>query len=150
MMEVGDRGFQHLPRDLANVKALKKKKKKKKKTSKRKVKGMPQSQTAALPRHQEEKETDIQTSTNRTNVRKALRLVLSSPSEATMFDRYYCIKLENICYISRYFLHYFVSLFHRCLANAISTDYARSRAGSTYLVTAANLWPWYDHNESCQ
>ena len=38
-------------------------------------------------------------------------------------------KNENICYISRYFLHYFVSLFHRCLANAISTDYVRSRAG---------------------
>ena len=47
----------------------------------------------------------------------------------TMFDRYYCIKIENICYISRYFLHYFVLPFHRCLANAISTDYARSRAG---------------------
>ena len=46
-----------------------------------------------------------------------------------MFDRYYCIKTENICYVSRYFLHYFVSPFHRCLANAISTDYARSRAG---------------------
>ena len=26
----------------------------------------------------------------------------------TMFDHYYCIKTENICYISRYFLHYFV------------------------------------------
>ena len=47
----------------------------------------------------------------------------------TMFDRYYCIKTENICYISRYFLHYFVSPFHRCLANVISTDYARSGAG---------------------
>ena len=47
----------------------------------------------------------------------------------TMFDRYYCIKTENICYISRYFLHYFVSPFHRCLANVISTEYARSRAG---------------------
>ena len=46
-----------------------------------------------------------------------------------MFDRYYCIKTENICYISRYFLHCFVSPFHQCLANAISTDYARSRAG---------------------
>ena len=46
-----------------------------------------------------------------------------------MFDRYYCIKTENICYISRYFLHYFVSPFHRCLANVISTDYARSKAG---------------------
>ena len=46
-----------------------------------------------------------------------------------MFDRYYCITTVNICYISRYFLHYFVSPFHRCLANAISKDYARSRAG---------------------
>ena len=46
----------------------------------------------------------------------------------TMFDRYYCIKTENICYISRYFLHYFVSPFHLCLANEISTDYAPSRA----------------------
>ena len=46
-----------------------------------------------------------------------------------MFDRYYCIKTENIRYISRYFLHYFVSPFHRCLANAISTDFASSRAG---------------------
>ena len=46
-----------------------------------------------------------------------------------MFDRYYCIKTENICYISRYFLYFFVSPFHRCLRNAISTDYACSRAG---------------------
>ena len=38
-----------------------------------------------------------------------------------MFDRYYCINTENICYISCYFLHYFVSPFHWCLANAIST-----------------------------
>ena len=45
-----------------------------------------------------------------------------------MFDRYYCIKTENICYILRYFLHYFVSPFHWCLANVISTDYARSKA----------------------
>ena len=46
-----------------------------------------------------------------------------------MFDPYYCIKTENICYISRYFLHYFVSPVHRCLANVISADYARSGAG---------------------
>ena len=45
----------------------------------------------------------------------------------TMFDRY-CIKTENICYISSYFLHFFVSPFHRYLANAISMDYARTRA----------------------
>ena len=30
---------------------------------------------------------------------------------------------------SRYFLHYFVLPFHRCLANVISMDYAHSRAG---------------------
>ena len=47
----------------------------------------------------------------------------------TMFDRYYCIQTENICYISRYFLHYVVSPFHRCRANAFSTDYACSGAG---------------------
>ena len=47
----------------------------------------------------------------------------------TMFDCYYCIKTENICYISHYFLHFFVLPFHRCLANVISTDYASSRAG---------------------
>ena len=68
--EAGGRGFQHLPKDLANVRALK------------------------------------------NNVRSLL-----------------LHKTENICYISRYFVHYFVSPFHRCLANAISTDYARSRAG---------------------
>ena len=71
--EAEGRGFQHLPRDLANVNALK--------------------------------------------------------IEKIMFDRYYCIKTENICYFSRYFLHYFVSPFHRCRANAISTDYARSGTG---------------------
>ena len=37
-------------------------------------------------------------------------------------------KNENVCYILRYFLHYFVSPFQQCLANAISTDYAHSRA----------------------
>ena len=46
-----------------------------------------------------------------------------------MFDRYYCIKIENIFYISLYFFHYFVLPFYRCLANIITTDYARSRAG---------------------
>ena len=67
--EAGGRGFQYIPRDLANVNALKN------------------------------------------------------------HVRCYCIKAQNICYISRYFLHSFVSTFHRCLANAISTDYARSRVG---------------------
>ena len=46
-----------------------------------------------------------------------------------MFDRFIALKIENICYIARYFLHYSVSPFHRCFANEISTDYARSRAG---------------------
>ena len=59
-----------------------------------------------------------------------------------MFNRYYCIKSATF---RRYFLHYFVLPF----ANAVNTDYARSRAGSTYLVTAAILWPRYRHNESC-
>ena len=51
------------------------------KKGKRKVQGVPQLQTAALPRHQEEGNRQIQTSTNQTNVRKALRVALSSPSE---------------------------------------------------------------------
>ena len=46
-----------------------------------------------------------------------------------MFDRYNYIKIENICYILRYILHYFVSPFHRGCVNAISTYYACSRAG---------------------
>ena len=46
----------------------------------------------------------------------------------TLFDCYYCIKTENIYYILRYFVHYFVTPFHRCLLNLISTDYACSRA----------------------
>ena len=41
---------------------------------------MGQSQAAALPRHQEEKEIDkAKQCSNQTNVRKALRLALSPP-----------------------------------------------------------------------
>ena len=39
----------------------------------------------------------------------------------TMFSCYYCIKSENICYNLRYFLHYFISPFHRC--NKIKSQY---------------------------
>ena len=67
----------------------------------------------------------------------------------TMFGRYYCIKTENICYSSCYFLHYFVSPFHRCLTNAIFTDYARSRAGqytsrndSKSEAPVRSYWKW--------
>ena len=91
--EAGGRSFPHLPRDMANVNALK----------------------------------------------NHVRLPLLH-------------KTENICYILCYFVHYFILPFHRCLANTISTDYARStRLGpdSTHLVTAANLWSRYDHIESC-
>ena len=46
------------------------------KKDRRKVRGVSQLQTAVLPRHQEEEETNkLQTSTTRTNLRKALRLV---------------------------------------------------------------------------
>ena len=71
------------------------------------------------------------------NIRQVPREVLKTEAEGTwrmlmhwknMFDRYYCIKTKNICYISRYFLHYFVSPFHRCLAKAICMDHARSSA----------------------
>ena len=66
-----------------------------------------------------------------------------------MFDRYYCIKTENVCYISRYFLTYFVSPFHRCLVNAISTDYARSRAGQYKSRNGSKSVAPYDNIESC-
>ena len=64
-----------------------------------------------------------------------------------MFGRYYCMKTENICYITRYFLHYFVSPFHRCLANVIPTDYAPSRSeqytsrnGSKSVAPVRSYW----------
>ena len=54
---------------------------------------------------------------------------------------------EKKCHISRYFLHYFFSPFHRCRANAICTDYARSRAeqytsrdGSKSLAPVRAYW----------
>ena len=51
------------------------------------------------------------------------------PGECLMHCAIIAYKTENISYISHYFLHYFVLPFHRCRTNAISTDYARSRAG---------------------
>ena len=60
-----------------------------------------------------------------------------------MFDRYYCIKPENICYISRFFLHCFAF-----------SQMSRERTmlvlgqGSIHLVTAAILWPRYEHIKS--
>ena len=87
--EASGLGFQHLPRDLANVNAL------------------------------------IPVSVFNTS-HGTWRMLMHCK---TMFDCFYCIKTENICYILRYFLHYFVSPSHWCIANAISTDYARSRAG---------------------
>ena len=90
--EAEGRGFQHLPRDLANVNALKK----------------------------------------------------------NMFDRYYCIKNENICYISRHFLHYFVSPFPPM---SHERYFPRTMLvlgpGSAHFVTVAILWPRYEHIESC-
>ena len=50
------------------------------------------------------------------------------------------IKTENICYISRYFLHYFVSPFHRCVANAVFTDYARPKAGQYTSCDGSNSY----------
>ena len=49
----------------------------------RKVHGMPQSQTAANPRHQEEEKKDenIHAQNKQTNVREAQRPAASSPSE---------------------------------------------------------------------
>ena len=66
-----------------------------------------------------------------------------------MSDRYYCIKTENIWYILHYFLHYFVSPFHNVSRTHFSLTMLVLGPGSTHLVMAANLWPRYDHIESC-
>ena len=87
--EAGGRGFQHLPRDLANVNALK-------------------NHFRSLLLHK--------------NWKHLLHFAV--------------------------FLALFVSPFYRCLTNAISTDMLVLGPGSTHLVTAANLWPRYDHFES--
>ena len=50
---------------------------------------------------------------------------------------------------SHYFLHYFVWLFHDVLRTQFSRTMLILGPGSTHLVMAANLWPWYDHIESC-
>ena len=48
----------------------------------------------------------------------------------TMFDRSYCIKTENICYISRYFFTLFSFAFSQMSRERnFPTNYARSRAG---------------------
>ena len=67
--------MKHISEDTQEMPQLQKK-------GKRKVQGVPQSQAIALPRHQEEEEIDkSKTSNNQINVRKALRLAISSPSE---------------------------------------------------------------------
>ena len=91
--EAGGLGFQHLPRDLANVNALK------------------------------------------NHVRSLLLHKIWK-------------HLLHCCY----FLHHFVSPFHRCLANAISMDYARSRAwqytsrnDSKSDALVRSYWMWRSH-----
>ena len=70
-----------------------------------------------------------------------------------MFDRYYCIKTENICYILHYFLHYFVSPFHPYFAKAISADYAHSRAGEytsrNGSKSVALVWSYWKLRKPC-
>ena len=83
-------GFQHLPRDLANVNALK-------------------NHVRSLLLHK--------------NWKHLLHFVL--------------------------FLALFCFAFSMMSGEAISTDNAHSGSGSTHLVTEANLWPRYDHIESC-
>ena len=66
-----------------------------------------------------------------------------------MFDRFYCIKTENICYFLCYFLHYFVSPFHDVVRTLFPRTILVLGQGSTHLVMAAILWPLYEHIESC-
>ena len=86
----------------------------------------------------------------------------------TTFYRNYCIKTEKhllhfafcvcvcVCvflgfffFFLFFFFHYFVSTFHRCLANVISTDYARSRAGQYTSRNGSKSVARYDYIESC-
>ena len=66
------------------------------KKGKRKVQGVPQSQAAALPRHWGRGNRQTQASANRTNVRKALRLALSSPSEVIAMLKGPRVKSRNL------------------------------------------------------
>ena len=58
------------------------------------------------------------------------------------------LKTENICYVLPYFLHHFLSPFHQCLAEAISTDYAHSRAGQYTSHNGSKYVAQVDHIES--
>ena len=82
---------------------------------------------------------------SRINIRQVPREVLKTEA---VCDRYYCIKSENVCYISLYFLHYFFFAFSPMSHERIFYGLVLG-PGSTYIVTAANLWPRYDHIESC-
>ena len=59
-------------------------------------------------------------------------------------------KTENICYILRYF---FCTILFRLFTDVARTLFPRTMLvlgqGSTHLVTAAILWPRYEHIESC-
>ena len=68
----------------------------------------------------------------------------------TMFDRYYCIKKLKTYATFR--------VIPCTILFRLFTDVSRKKfprivlvlvSGSTNLVTAANLWPRYDHIESC-
>ena len=58
------------------------------------------------------------------------------------------LKTENICYVLPYFLHHFLSPFHQCLAEAISTDYAHFRAGQYTSHNGSKYVARVDHIES--
>ena len=67
----------------------------------------------------------------------------------TMFDRYYCIKLKTFAI----FRVISCTILFRLFTDVSRTQFPRTMLvlgpGSTHLVTAANLWPRYDHIESC-
>ena len=66
-----------------------------------------------------------------------------------MFDRYYCIKTENIAT----FRVISCTILFRLLTDVSRTQFPRNMLvlgpGSTHLVTAAILWLWYEHIEIC-
>ena len=96
---------------------------------------MPQTQAAALPRHEEEEETQNHTSANRTNLRKALRLALYFPSEVIAMLRDHRLRT-----VSRINHHGFKALL-RPANFTLGPDATLSKE----IITRAPRWPCIAH-----
>ena len=66
-----------------------------------------------------------------------------------MFSRYYCIKTENICYISLISCTILFYLFTDVSRTQFPQTVLVLRPDTTHFMTATILWPRYTHIESC-